>query len=310
MQAKFTQASDFRQERDFGAKIGATFEFLGAHWRPLGKCLVYFVLPLALVMGVAVGIFQSQIFDTVGHIDSAATRPGAMVLTRNLDRLSGTYWLGMGVMALTYLVLMGTVYGYIYVRINLPAEEEVTPALVGQQVRRLSPKFIVLSILVLLATMLGMILLFVPGIYLSVALSLAWAVQTFEGRGATDSIKRNLQLIRGKWWSTLGLSFVMSLIIGLLSLVFQLPTYLAMAGKMLHWSALGSDILMIFTSTLASVGQMVLYTPLFVALSFQYFNLVERKEGVGLRGLVDSLGTAPAPVAYSHAHRPDDEGEY
>ena len=49
----------------------------GAHWRPLGKCLVYFVLPLALVMGVALGVAQSQIFDTVGPYVVVSTLPVA-----------------------------------------------------------------------------------------------------------------------------------------------------------------------------------------------------------------------------------------
>jgi len=83
-----------------------------------------------------------------------------------------------------------------------------------------------------------------------------------------------------------------------------------MFGKMLHWSWLESDVLVVISTVFASVGRMVLYMPVFVALLFQYFNLVERKEGVGLRSLVASLGTAPAPVPYNQAYRPNDDGGY
>ena len=34
---KFTQEADLRRERDFGAKVAATFEFVVAQFRPLFK---------------------------------------------------------------------------------------------------------------------------------------------------------------------------------------------------------------------------------------------------------------------------------
>lgn len=305
MQSKFTREADFRQERDFSAKFSATFEFLGAHWRPLGKCLLYFVVPAALLMGLLMGIAQNSMLRFAGRADLP---PAERFNT--LNNLTPTYWLGMLTMLICYALLGATVYGYVRVRMELPAEQEVTPRLVWEQVLRLAPRLAVSTVVVLVITMLGCALLLVPGIYLSVALSLVWAVQSFESPALGGGISRSISLIRGKWWSTLGLSFVMTLLIAVVGMLFQIPQYLTMLGKMMHWQWLASDALTVASTMVGSIGQMVLYTPLLLALLFQYFNLVERKEGVGLRSLVDSLGSSPAPVAYNHAFRPDDEGEY
>ncbi|RZK62488.1 MAG: hypothetical protein EOO59_02430, partial [Hymenobacter sp.] len=68
MKNTFTTPADFWQERDFGAKISAIFEFLGAHWRRLGKCLVYFVLPVTLLMGIGLGLMTNSMFNNMGRM--------------------------------------------------------------------------------------------------------------------------------------------------------------------------------------------------------------------------------------------------
>ena len=305
-QSKFTQESDFRQERDFGAKIGATFEFLGAHWRPLGKCLLYFVLPPALLTGVALGVFQNQSLDLISQNANSS-----LEYLLNFYQAGGTaYWLGLLASLASYVMLAATVNGYVLVRLALAPEQPVLPDLVWDQVRPLAPRLLLTSLVVVLLTLLGYVLLLLPGLYLSVALSLVWVVQAFEKQDVITTIKRNLLLIRGKWWSTLGLLLVMLLLVSVVGIIFQLPLFAATFSKMLHWSWLESDVLVVISTVFASVGRMILYTPVFVALLFQYFNLVERKEGVGLRSLVASLGTAPAPAVYNQAYRPDDDGEY
>jgi hypothetical protein len=288
MQAKFTRESDFRQERDFGAKIGATFEFLGAHWRPLGRCLLYFVLPPTLLMGVALGISQTQAFDNINVLPSA----------------------GLLLSTVAYSLMGATVYGYVLSCLRLESDQDVSPRVVWEQVRRLVPRFLLASVVAGVLLILGFMVLLIPGIYLLVPLSLMWIVQAFENQAIGGAISRSISLARGKWWSTFGLMFVLTLLLGILNVVFQLPQLLATLSKMMRWSWLASDVFIVACNVVSSAASMLLYTPLFVALLFQYFNLVERKEGVGLRSLVNSLGTAPAPVAHDQAYRPDDDGEY
>ncbi|UOQ65227.1 hypothetical protein [Hymenobacter volaticus] len=308
MQLKFTKEEDFRQERDFGAKIGATFEFIGAHWRPLGKCLAYFVIPAALLMGLAMGVSQSHVLGSMQQPDTISS--AERIRSFNSNIFSVYYWLGILSSFISYLLLGATVYGYVLVRLSLPAEQEVTPRLVGEQISRFAARLLLSGIAMGILIALGSVLLVVPGMYLAIGLSFVWTVQVLENNSVSQGISRSLYLIKGYWWSTFGLMFIMSIILGLLAMIFQVPYLFTFVGKLLHWSFVSSDVLMVASTMLASVGQMFLYSMLFIALLFQYFNLVEKKEGLGMRNLVASLGSGRAPVAYNSTFRPDDEGEY
>ena len=68
-------------------------------------------------------------------------------------------------------------------------------------------------------------------------------------------------------------------------------------------------VLLIVYSGLQTLIMLTFYPFIMIALSFQYFNLVERRDGEGTRLLVDSIG-APVVVAAPQGLRPDDEGEY
>ena len=77
MQNTFTKPADFWQQRDFGKKISATFEFIGAHWRPLGQVLLYLVVPVALVQGILNMVLQSQLLGTLRQVSSGQSAGGA-----------------------------------------------------------------------------------------------------------------------------------------------------------------------------------------------------------------------------------------
>ncbi|MBC6990438.1 hypothetical protein [Hymenobacter sp. BT491] len=301
MQSKFTQEADFRQERDFGMKISATFEFLAAHARPLGKAVVYIVLPVALVTGISLGLAQASVFNR------ALTQPNRDFSAFGAIPTGLGYFVGLAGLLLTYVLLAATVYGYVLLRMESSVQEEVTPRMVWQKVRGTAPWMLLSLVGVSILLGIAFVLLFVPGIYLAVPLSLFMVVMVMEGGSFDRTLRRCLSLISGKWWSTLGLIFVMTLIQSFLNIIFQIPQYLVLAAKVMHWPV--SDIAMMITQSIATVGASLLYIPTIVALMFQYFNLVERKEGIGLRALVDSIGQKPA-VVEDYAYRPDEEGEY
>ncbi|TGE23033.1 hypothetical protein [Hymenobacter metallicola] len=324
MQSTYTHTADLRQERDFGKKIGATFEFIAAHFRPLGKCLLYFVLPPALLMGVGLGLVTNVIWNEVGKSINNAAQAGS-----SPDFFTPVYFSGFAIAALSglisFILLLVTVYSY--VRLVLVHEQVPTPAQVWQDIKsrigRLIMAFMFLFgiYIMLIALVTGLtalsdsfallfVVLFPLIIYIMVPLSLYFPVLWLEEGGVWQALLRCFYLIKGKWWSTLGLLFVAGMIQSMLSMLFALPQYAVLFGKMLKIPGLESDVFGVITQCLFVLGIMVTYTIPLLAIVFQYFNLVERREGLGLRSLVDSIGQGPAPVAYNQAYRPDDEGEY
>ncbi|PJJ47992.1 hypothetical protein [Hymenobacter chitinivorans] len=322
MKSTFTTAADFRQERDFGNKIAATFEFITRHWRPLGKCLVYFVLPATLLMGVGLGLFTNIVFNLAGQAGTGSQLDSSAILTPS-------YFSGVGLTMLGALaagvMLMSTVYGYVLV--ILTTEAVPTPALVWQVIKRRVGRMLAafgllfgLYILVMV-TMVSLmaitsyfgllfLVIFPVLLYVTVPLTLYFPILWLEDGNVWDSLRRAFYLVQGKWWSTMGLLLVTGMIQGMLCFVFVLPQYAVIIGKMLKVPGLDSDVLGILTQCVYALGIMFTYAIPLLATAFQYFNLVERKEGLGLRSLINNIGQGIAPLAYNQTYRADEEGEY
>ncbi|WP_210518733.1 hypothetical protein [Hymenobacter terricola] len=320
MRQRYTQESDFRQQRDFGQKITATFEFIGAHWQGLGRALLYIVLPTALLQGLVAGLLNRQMF-TNGLVAGKTYGTGSGVTERlamfNSLRQSPYYWVSVVLGAIFVTMLVLTVYGYMLrcLRPN-PSNEPITVgevwAVVRQQFLSSFFSYFGLIILVILAS----ILLFFPGIYIGVAFTLFYVVKVVEGTGFGATCSRCLRLTRGKWWSTFGLGFIMSLMLGIVAAVVggvagALALGLGSVLGLYHAGDAGATIglFTVVTSSLGGLLYLLIYPPLLVALAFQYFNLVERQDGVGLHNLVSQLGQAPVAVQNA-TYRPDEEGEY
>ena len=321
MHLSFTQEADFRQRRDFGQKFSATFEFIAAHWHGLGRCLLYLVLPAALLRAVAAGVLQQQ---TLTGIFNNATPGGGGNATAQqiamMSRMVSTplYWVSLtfGIAFATLLVL--TVYGYVKLCLRpYPSAEPIMPRDVWQVVKQdfVGAFFSYLGIAVIVG--IGFFLLVIPGIYLFVALMPFFIVKVVEGTGFGATLSRCLSLTKGKWWSTFGLLAIMVLVLFVVLLVVGAFSGMVTLGLMHSgWNPAESgtggravQILFIALAAIGSVLNLLFYPPMLLAIAFQYFNLVERRDGTGLYQLVNQIGQAPASVQNA-ALRADEEGEY
>jgi hypothetical protein len=212
-----------------------------------------------------------------------------------------------------HTVLILSVYGYLLCCVQ-PAQAgtPVTVADVWEVVKRqfISTFFSLYGVWIIIA--LGFLVLLIPGIYLSIVLSLFFVVKVLEDTGFGNTINRCVSLTSGKWWSTFGLLAIMVLIIyfmfasvGIVAALFGgVRSLLLSSGPM-------PSSFMVILGAFSGLLTLLLYPPVLLAIAFQYFNLVELKEGVGLRLLVDKLGQADTlPEAQSSYFRPDEEGSY
>lgn len=322
MPLTYTQESDFRQERDFGQKISATFEFMGAHWRPLGRAMLYLVAPVALAQSVLTALVQSQLFRAMGGLRQVRYEAGGGgVLAAQRAAFSASFhnpahYLSSVLGGLLGTMLILCIYGYVVccLRPAPAAPAEVTPAEVWAVAKRriVGTFFSIYGVFLLIGV--GFLVLFIPGLYLSVALSLFFIISVVEDAGFIGSISRCLTLTRGKWWSTFGLIFIMIVLLYLLIIGFTIVLGLLGASTRGAFVAIGENpgIFAVVISAMGTLFSLLLYPPLLLVLAFQYFNLVERHEGVGLRHLVGQLGQAPLASSSpnSSSYHPTEEGEY
>ncbi|GAA3949155.1 hypothetical protein [Hymenobacter algoricola] len=338
----FTRPTDFLREREFGPKIEASFDFVRAHFLPLGRCLVYIVLPLLLLQGIATGLMQARMGGVLNTWRTALKNQGnqAASMQRLTEMINGPeYWLALVASLFSFTLLVLTVYGYVVLRLEKedPAAPVTVPevwALVRQRFVGALLSFFGLALGVVVAAaaisfvliMLGRLLSTNPAMavllvfviygamaYAMVVLSLFFIVQLRERTGFFATIGRCFTLVWGKWWSTFGLIVVMSILLLLLVMVVYTGTTLISAPFAIdpgHTPTVLGRITSVVAACLNSVAFMALYPLLFLALAFQYFNLVERKEGHGLHALVNSIGRQPEPLTQPRSFPAEDEGEY
>ena len=319
----YTHEADFRQERNFGQKVSATFEFIGVHWRPLGRVLLYLVAPLALLLGIFTALLQSRLLSTLGRLtrqQAQVGRPNPLVVQRamlNLTVQNPLYYFNIVLGVVFVAVCILTVYGYL-LRCLRPVgtvAAPITPAEVWRVVRgHLVGTFFSLWGIALLL-MLGFFVFVFPGLYLGVGLSLFFIVRLVEGTGFFGTLSRCLYLTRGKWWSTFGMIFTMFALLYTLLFGLRIVLNLALTGLHRAFSAAGQPwqggtVFAILVGLLFAAAFFLLYPPLLLGLAFQYFNLVERREAVGLRQLVAQLGQAPLASPTGTTSHPPEEGEY
>lgn len=295
-------------ERDFGAKVNATFQFAARQGKPLLTCLLYLVAPLTLLVGIFGGLFQSKVFS----FSKGEDRLQIMGVS---DLVSFDYGLMILFSVFAYLLLSLTVYAYLAEYDAVGNRPPAVPAVWARVRRSLLSAAGVSGLLFLGAVLLvgGLVGIFAAAgilpmaviggmvafgliLYWAVLYSLAFPALVQEDLGVMEALQRSAYLVDGKWWSTLGLSVVMGLITGILGYIFQVPVLILAFLKTLQVLKGEQTVLFILATMFTTVGTTLLRGLVTLALGFQYYNLVEMKEGPGLLADLERLGQKAAPT--------------
>jgi hypothetical protein len=312
-------AIDLHQTRDFSRKMNATFEFIKQNFKPLTKSILYISGPPMLIASLLMG---SMYNDFMRVMMGAAANNDASGF-ENL--VSVSFWLQVVLMVVFFLVssvlIISTINNYV-ILYDEKKSNEIEVDEVWLRVRSTFMMYlgtiIQLTVLLLVTgaalavpifyasqismaiTVLGFMGLFIGFFYVVYGTSFLFFIRGYEKKGFFDSLVRSLYLVRGKWWSTFGLIFILSMIGSTISSIFFIPWYLMVITTTVHNVSTGtssepSATFQLISTTLLTLyylAQMILYAFPYVGVAFQYFNLVERKEARGLMSQIDSIGQA------------------
>lgn len=124
----------------------------------------------------------------------------------------------------------------------------------------------------------------VPGIYLWGAWAVATPVLLLDGVPGWGALKRSRELVKGRWWPTVGVLLLMTILSSLVSAVF-LGIF---AGVV---SVSDNEVASAVADAIAQTASSALTTPLSAAVvTVLYFDLRVRKEGFDLELLARRLG--------------------
>lgn len=278
--------------RSFSEKLNATIEFIRQNILPLGKAVIYIIGPLSILSGLLLTQYFGFLFDNMQseNFENIQNPFGAVFNSSYF----GFIILSMVSAALNISVVVN--YMRLYQQ-KYPEEITVTEVLnlSWRDILPLVGLFVVAGVLIILSFMFFII----PGIFMMIVLSLASTALIFERKGIFEAISRSFKLIKGKWWSTFGLVVVTYFIMQAVAMIFIIPFYVFYFLGILTmveetgistdvnalWFQVGLTLSIIFMILGSFITQCI---PV-IAINFQYFNLVERQESVGLMGEIEQL---------------------
>mgnify|MGYP006896870665 FL=1 len=275
----------FKQKRELGEIINATFKFIRENYKTLFKYLVSLVGPSFILLVAALSYYTYSV-------------PASIL--QSMDFSSGDFIIGFSVLGLTLLIyysyLYATIYHYIKSYMKHDGETDETEITTGvkNDFGRLLILFLVSAILMFA----GFVLFVIPGIYLLVPLSMVSAIMVFKQTNLTDTISYAFTLIKDNWWMTFITIIVTGLLVYIIGLVFQIPLIIYTLVKMMTLvqegsaaeMAMYSDWVFLVLQVLASLIQYILYSIIVIVIAFIYFHLNEEKNLTGTFEQIDNLG--------------------
>ena len=190
--------------------LSAAFQLYRRHWRTLMAIAAVVVVPLTLLQ-YGIGHW----FRTNGQ-----QLQGQVGVSTSFWAVASASLLAALVALLLYQVLTGAITR------NIAAEVAGQDLGLEQSYRfgfaRLGP-ILVVSILVGLATLLGLIVFIIPGIYIGVRLAVSIQALVIEGRRGTEAMRRSWDLVGGHWWHAAFTLLVAALLTGVVNAVITAP---------------------------------------------------------------------------------------
>mgnify|MGYP000878012585 FL=1 len=308
----FREKIEFYQKRQFGEKLNMVIVFLRQNAGPFVKTQVFITGPVLLLVNFLMVSGQQEIFD----FQQMTNDPEAFIASM-LD----SYGIAFLISIVSTSLLPTVTYSFMKSYQNEPLGE-ISIASISRAALQKIPSVLLYTIIMMVIIMgsfvfiasigaamgiLGAVFFMFIGFlvfcYLISFLILGASVIVFEDKNPFAAINRAYKLSKGKKLSTFGLIVVTIIIAMLINSVFNLPQIVAMgvwafntanevaSGGTVDGPPMYGKIVNVLFAVLSTFGTLIAYSVIYLALAFQYFNLVERQESKGLLSEIESLET-------------------
>lgn len=270
---------ELRTRRELGTILSDSFTFARLNVKPLFNVLLKTTGVFFLISVLLSGFYQYA-----SAASWLTTDPLYFVLVLMVTMLGSI---------LFFTSAAAAVYSYMenYITNKGSIQEEVIIRETWSKMAQL----ILLAFICYFLMIVGFLLFLIPGFYFMVPFAVIFPIFCFQRLGKMDSIKAAFKLTSGYWWVTFGTLFVVSLVIGIISFVFQLPGTVYLGGKTFFAAtegieAFSGDFIFLILTTISSAASSLLSIIMIIAIGLTYFDLDEERNRTGLKAKLDDLG--------------------
>ncbi len=278
---------EFRKVRTTSQLISTTFEFIKQEFKMLMRIFVYIAAPMILLSLLIIIPVSLQMISTTFNQPS-------FLSSHALGNIGWNFLAAIiqGIGSLLFLVSVNE-----YIKLYAEGKKEISVKDVWAGAKKNFWMYLGAGILVSIITIIGMIFLFIPGIYLAVALSFIFIVITVENVGVGKAFSRSFEVVRSNWWSTFGFYIIIIIIEMLIAYTVSLPVFFLNMSIFSGYIATGVSsiplwfyITIAIFSVLSTIINVFAALILYIAISCKYFSLIEKKEQVGLKMQIEKMG--------------------
>ncbi|MCT4698618.1 hypothetical protein [Tenacibaculum haliotis] len=275
----------FKKERDLGAIITDAFKFI----RLEGKQFFLTILKTAaipILIAVAAMIYYMMSISSLMSQDTS----GAIGMFAAILIMMVAY-----LVAFVFINLAGMHYIKSYIDNNgIVNQEEIS-----RNTKERFWSFMGFGFLSGIILFISVMLCVFPMFYTWTVLSLGASILVFQNESATDTIGKCFSFVSGHFWETFGVIIVVSLLVGVLGYIFQIPAVIYQFIQMgiglnsqdpTAIFGLFSDPIYLLLNLVSIVGQLMFYAITLVTNVFLYFDINEQKNLTGTIETIDSLG--------------------
>lgn len=283
----------FKKERDLGAIITDTFKFIRDNWKAYFGTLIKIIGPVLILVLIVVMGFLYSFGDMFQNIQNQNIDDPSQVFSSILP------WYGGLILSIIVLYTLMSMTSLFFIKHYIEHNGQTSFEYVEEQVLQNFWRFLGLGVLITLSIIAGVFFCILPAYYLMIVLSLAAPILVFEGRDVTDSYSHSFTLIKGQWWNTFGVVFVVGLLIMVLSSAFSIPAFIYQMVRMAtvindndpsRMFEMFQDPIYIGLNVLSYSFQFMLYSITMISSVFIYYDLNEQKNATGTIEQIDKLG--------------------
>lgn len=302
---------EFNKKREIGDIITDTFKFLRKDIKPLFSVLLKTLLiPYVLLIASIVfySITTSDLASTIYILDNARGNIAGIIIS-------------VLALLITGMIYSGLLYGSVteYIKEYKATQGNPNIETILQQIKDKTMTYITLAFTNLLYVFglpfLLMILggfiiggvgaffgvIFILGaliyiLYLYTRYTVIFPSLVHKKNTVTQSFSTSSTLVKNEWWNTFLTLFLLGLITGAISFVFQLPGSIYAFSKEFvspgefSFTESSVDWILVAFQTLSSAVSYILYVIMAVAVNFIFCNLNERKNQTGSLERINSIG--------------------